>query len=257
MRRAARHTGVTLIEMMVVLLVIALLAGALTIGYGRLPSTALRREAVSIAAALRAAYDAAAASGAYHRIELDLDAGTYRVERCEGKLEVRRAKDLKEELDRQKDEAEKAAQLAESAQNAAKSAPIGGAPAMTPEQLLLGIQATANPAIGGAGGQSGARCTPVRGELGKPQKLGGHPKVGFNRVWVAHLEDPAQHGKVTITFFPLGTAEKALIELATDPDNVFSIGLQPISGRIEMQQGQLKRPEDFMGTDATGQRTGS
>jgi hypothetical protein len=92
----------------------------------------------------------------------------------------------------------------------------------------------------------------MRGELGKEQKLGGHPRVAFSRVWVAHLEDPAAHGKVTITFFPLGTAEKAVIELATDEENRFSIALQPISGRIDMQQGEMHRPDDFLTTDAQG-----
>ena len=41
----------------------------------------------------------AAASGAYHRLILDLDEETYRVERCEGKVQVKRAKDIKEEKD--------------------------------------------------------------------------------------------------------------------------------------------------------------
>lgn len=246
----------TLIEIIVVLLVITLLAVAMTVGYGRLPATALKREAVHLAATLRAAYDGAAASGAYHRLIIDLDEGSYKVERCEGKLEIKRAHDLKEEMDRMKEEAEKAAKLAQDAQNAAGQGPNGQP--ISPDALLLGL----NPAqpgakMGGSGGEATAKCSPMRGELGKVQKLGGHPKVGFSKVWVAHLEDPTAHGKVMIHFFPLGTAEKAVIELATDEDNRFSIALQPISGRIDMQQGALRRPDDFMTTDAAGNRTGT
>jgi hypothetical protein len=249
----------TLIEIMVVLLVITLVVGALAVGYNRLPATALKSEAVHVASALRAAYDGATASGAYHRMVLDLDEGTYRVERCEGKLQVRRARDVNEEMDRIKDEAEKAARIAQDAENAAKNAAAGGGQAtppgyLSPDQLLLGIQATASPSIGGAGGQSGAHCEPMRGEIGKPQKLGGHPRVAFSRVWVGHLEEPVQRGQVTITFMPLGTVEKAVIELSTDPENLFSIGVHPISGRIEMMQGQMRRPEDFLNTDAMGSR---
>jgi type II secretory pathway pseudopilin PulG len=246
----------TLIEMIVVLLIIVLLAGALTIGYGRLPATALKREAVHVAATLRAAYDGAAASGAYHRLVIDIDEATYKVERCEGKLVIQRARDVKEEMESMKAAAEKAAQLAADAQAQAGQGP-GGTP-LSPDAMLLGIvgqaQPGANAAIGGAGGEATARCVPMPGPFGKAQKLGGHPQVGFSRVWVGHLEDPAQHGKVMIHFFPLGTAEKAIIELGTDADNLFTIALQPISGRIDMQQGALARPEDFFTTDATGSR---
>lgn len=242
----------TLIEMIVVLLIIVLLAGALTIGYGRLPATALKREAVHVAATLRAAYDGAAASGAYHRMVIDIDEATFKVERCEGKLTIQRAHDVKEEMEQMKAAAEKAAQLAADAQSQAGQGP-GGAP-QSPDAMLLGILGQGQPggAIGGSGGEATARCVPMPGPFGKAQKLGGHPQVGFSRVWVGHLEDAAQHGKVMIHFFPLGTAEKAIIELGTDSDNLFTIALQPISGRIDMQQGALARPEDFFTTDATG-----
>jgi len=257
-RSRPRQSGVTLIEIMVVLLIIALVTAALAIGYNRLPATALKNEAVHVAAALRAAYDGATASGAYHRMILDLDEGTYRVERCEGKVQVRRSRDQKEELDHQKEEAEKAARLAQEAETAQKNAAAAGpqgAANLSPEALLVGIQTTATPSIGGAGGESGAHCEPMRGEIGKAQHLAGHPKVSFSRVWVAHLEEPVQRGQVTITFFPLGTVEKAVIELSTDPENAFSITVQPISGRIEMMQGQMRRPEDFLNTDAVGTHT--
>jgi prepilin-type N-terminal cleavage/methylation domain-containing protein len=252
MPRRPRQNGLTLIEIMVVLLVIALLSGALTAGYQRLPQTALKREAVHLAATLRGAYDAAAASGATHRMTFDLDKGTYSVERCEGKVEVKRSKDLQEELDRQKEEAEKAARLADEAQNQMHIGP--NQQPTSPEALLLGMTQVPGQAVGGAGGQAAAKCAPMRGELGKPYELGAHPVVKLSRVWVGHLDEPARQGKVTVHFFPLGTAEKAVIELAVDEDNAFSIQLQPISGRIDMLPGAAKRPEDFMSTDATGNR---
>jgi prepilin-type N-terminal cleavage/methylation domain-containing protein len=239
-RTNGRQDGVTLMEIMVVLLILGLLASAMTIGYGRLPSTALRREGLRVAGALRSAYDGAAASGALHRVLLDLDDGTFRVERCEGKIELRRSRDLKEEVEREKFEAEKAQLVAQ---------------VQTPDVMLQGMLAGAGQSVGGAGGASGAKCTPMRGDMGKLQTLAGHPKVSFASVWVAHIEEPTEHGKLTINFFPLGTAEKAVVQLATDPENVFSIAVHPLTGRIDLAQGALKRPEDFMTTDATGART--
>jgi prepilin-type N-terminal cleavage/methylation domain-containing protein len=238
--RARRENGVTLIEIIVVLLVIALVTAALTVGYGRLPATVLKHEAVHIAAVVRSAYDRATTSGALHRVVLDLDEGSYHVERCEGKIELRRSRDVKEEAERQRDEAERA-ELAAQLQ--------------TPDSVLKGMLKDAGQTVGGSAGTAAAKCTPVSGDMGKPTKLGGHPKVSFGKVYVGHLEEPAQKGKVTINFFPLGTAEKAIIQLAVDEENVFSIAIHPLSGKIDMAQGAMSRPDDFMANDATGNRT--
>lgn len=241
--RARSNRAVTLIEMIVVLAVIGLMAVALTIGYGRLPATALKREAVHLAAILRSGYDRATASGAHHRLIVDLEKGSYRLERCEGKLDVRRSRDLREEMDRKQADAEKAAQ-----------AQANEAVQTSPEALLAGLTQSTGRTIGGAGGSGATKCAPVKGDMGKPNFLGGHPKVAFDKVWVGHLEEPAKGGEVTINFFPLGTAEKAVIVLATDEENKFSIMLQPLSGRIDMTQGELRRADDFMAVDAAGER---
>src|SRR5688572_4371927 len=99
-------------EMLVVLAVIALLAMGLTAGYARLPSTALKREATRLAAFVRTAYDRATASGAHHRMVIDFAEGSYAVQRCEGKVQLRKVRDLKEEVERRRLEAEKAALVA-------------------------------------------------------------------------------------------------------------------------------------------------
>src|SRR5258706_9807181 len=96
-RQTPTERGVTLLEILVVLLVVALLAGALTVGYGRLPPTAMKREATRIAAALRTAYDPAAAAGQHHRLVIDLGEGPFFLARCEGPIELRRSRDLPEE----------------------------------------------------------------------------------------------------------------------------------------------------------------
>jgi hypothetical protein len=57
-----------------------------------------------------------------------------------------------------------------------------------------------------------------------------------------------------IHFFPAGTTEKAVLVLATDEDNKFSIALAPLNGRIAMAQGELRSADDFMTTDAAGER---
>ncbi len=238
-RPSPSQSGITLLEMLVVLAVIAMLAGALTASYARLPGTALRREAVRLAAVLRTAYDRATASGEHHRVVLDLDAGTFFVERCEGKVQVRKVRDLQEEVERRRLEAEKQALVAN---------------LQSPAALLDTIIGDAGQKLGGSGGQAGASCAPIKGEMGKKQKLGGHPKVSFSRVFVAHLEQPATAGVVTLNYFPLGTAERSVIELGVGDEDHFSIAVRPLSGRIEMQPGEWKDVDEAVFEDAEGKK---
>jgi type II secretory pathway pseudopilin PulG len=228
----SREAGITLMEILVVMAVIALLAGGLSFGYQRLPGTALKREAVKMAGVLRTAYDRATASGAHHRVAIDIDEGTYAIERCEGKVQVRKVRDLQEEVERQRKEAERSAQIA-------------GTEA--PGALLDAI-------VSDAGQKHGvAACRPVSGPMGKRQPLGGRPKVSFSKIHVAHLEEPATDGQVLINFFPLGTAERAVIVLGVGEEEHFSVAVRPLSGRIDMQPGEWRDVEAALREDAEGE----
>jgi len=241
LRRSATQSGITLMEMLVVLAVIALLAMGLSAGYARLPSTALKKEAVRLAAFVRTAYDRATASGAHHRLVIDFTEGTYAIERCEGKVQVRKVRNLVEEVERKRLEAEKQALVA-NLQNAGS--------------LLATMVGDAGQKVGGASGTTGAACEPIRGEMGKKQKLSGRPKVSFSRVFVAHLEEPADSDQVTINFFPLGTAERAVIELGVgeNGEDKFSIVVRPLSGRVEMKQGEWRDADETVREDAEGEK---
>lgn len=239
MARGSTERGLTLLEILVVLAIFGLLVGALTIGYARLPGTALKREAVKIAAAMRTAYDRATASGAHHRIVIDVKEGTFRVERCEGKVTLRKVRDLKEEVERQRQEAERQARLAGS---------------QSQDELLDAVVKDAGEKLGGSGGGAAASCGPITGEFGRKQTLGGTPKVSFRRVFVAHLQEPASEGEVTLNFFPLGTAERAIVELAVGEDELFSIAMRPLSGRIDMQPGEWRGVEETIREDAEGKQ---
>ncbi len=229
-----RHSeaGLTILEMLVFLAILVLVTGALSVGYTRLPQTALKREAVKIAATLRSAFDRATASGAHHRVVLDLGEGTFFIERCEGRIQVRKSRNLEEENERVKLEAEKDAQLAGS---------------QSPDEVLNMMMKDAGQKMG-----STMSCEPAAGGLGKKQKLGGRPQVTFSRVHVAHLEEPARTGAVTLNFFPLGTAERAVIVLGVGEEDFFSLAVHPLSGRIEMSQGEWKDVEETLLEDAEG-----
>jgi len=85
--------GFTVLELLVVLGIIGMLTAGLVIGGRRIRKSDLRSAAGRVAATLRFAFDRAAATGAHHRVVIDLDAGQLHVERCEGKLRLRRGQE--------------------------------------------------------------------------------------------------------------------------------------------------------------------
>jgi hypothetical protein len=73
-------------------------------------------------------------------------------------------------------------------------------------------------------------------------------------VWVQHLRDPVTSGMVAIHFFPLGSAEKAIVEIG-DGSKTFSVVVWGLTGRVELQDGAIRDPDDFLYRDAEGEES--
>jgi hypothetical protein len=154
---------------------------------------------------------------------IDLDQAAYRVERCEGQVRIRRGKDKDDSPD---------AGPAEPVLTAAD--PIGGS-------------------IGGAAGARTATCAPAEGELGKPHPIRTKRGVKVNRVYVGHLDDPVTEGQVVLNFFPMGYAERAVIELVNGDGDTLAIVIHPASGRVEVKDAATWRgAEDYVRRDDEG-----
>lgn len=237
----------TLVEMM---LVLALLAGAFVLiagGMRRLNKTDLRDETVRIAALMRSAYNMAAFSGVHHRVVFDLENQTFRIEACPGEQKLYRTEEepvpdeeaikaLMDKLQKRPDPTSE--QVTEI---------IG---AETPEQATEAAAALEGVQIGLA------RCevpkTPNnhadgRGNIRKIRGDG----VRIKAIHVAHLEDPVTDGEVSINFFPLGTAEKAVIEMADDHDNEMVLLVHRLTGIVQWKRGDFD-PDDHMRRNAMG-----
>jgi general secretion pathway protein H len=240
-----KQRGMTLLEILVVLAILGLVTAILVWGLGRAGKLELRADAGKLAAALRQGFDRAAATGAHHRVVLDLDRETFLLERCEGKVRLRRTTDEAKAAEQE----EVAAQIVKlkAELEAAASAPLGGAgPGGVPGTAVDTPPPEATEAVGQAG------CAPVAGKQGKPQALHKGHQIDLKRVFVSHLEKPAEEGKVTVNFFPLGRAEKAVLEVAQGAE-LFSLVVQPLTGRVQILVGEWKHPEEFVEEDATGE----
>ena len=59
------------------------------------------------------------------------------------------------------------------------------------QSLVAGATAQAGETVGGGAGEAGTSCQPVKGEMGKPQKLHKNRGIAVTRLYVSHLDDPA------------------------------------------------------------------
>jgi hypothetical protein len=70
--------------------------------------------------------------------------------------------------------------------------------------------------------------------------------VKFQEVWVQHKHDSTKKGDVAIYFWPNGSAEKAVIELANNDGDVRTIMVHGLTGRIQQKTGKLEDIDSHM-----------
>ena len=215
---------------------------------------------VEMAAVMRRTSQLAQTSGSLYRVVFDLGATdserqTYRVEVCAGGPA---ALSKTPELPDQGEDAKKRA-VEDAKQRLQTTVPQGALPTGgggldeegREEEMALAL---AN--------QLGARrsCTVSAELFGDPDGKGTVRAVVNERgarikqVWVQHLEDPVSHGLVAVHFFPSGSAEKAIFEVG-DGRNTFTVLVHGLTGRVEVRDGALRDPDDFLLRDATGEET--
>jgi prepilin-type N-terminal cleavage/methylation domain-containing protein len=250
-RRARRRDGggfergMTLLEVLIVLAVIALLMILATMAVRSVARNPLREDTLDIAATLRSAAELSAQSGIHHRVVFDLEKQTYQIEACPERIALHRD-DEEKKVD---------AEVLESIPKPQPGTPSDVTSEITesedPAQALAQSAALHGIQIGGA------RCSAPVGADGKPDARGGAHEVqsakgvSIRRLDVAHLREGVSTGTASINFFPLGYAEKAVIELSNKNDEVFTIIVHGLTGQVEVRDSAID-PEEYMRRDAAG-----
>jgi len=208
---------------------------------------------VELTGVMRRTTQLASASGQLYRIVFDLDAQTYRVEVCEGGPAAI-SKDPEQKPVESSPEAKQRAvedakqRLASMPQSVT---PPAGASDADAEAMALALT-----------GQLAARrtCTVSPDFTGDPNGKPGVRAIDPNRsaklksVYVQHLRDPVTTGLVAVHFFPLGSAEKAIVEIG-DGSKTFSVVVWGLTGRVELQDGAIAQPDQFLYRDAEGEES--
>lgn len=256
--RGVAGRGLTVLEIMIVIAIIGMLSYLAYSGFRTLTSAALVEDTNDLGGVMRRAPVLALEGGVPVRVVLDLDKQAYWVEACVGDPTMTR-----DERERQVDAATVAKEL-EQAQDRLSTLPAGQLKADTPEQAAQFAAALAGQAVGGR------ICYPIDqlphelAQLGKVwsgdstgrelrRKLQTGRDVKFKEVWVQHLEDSVTSGQVSISYFPSGRAEKAIVTLG-DGRSTHSIYLHGLTGRVEILDGAPRDPEDHLMRNAKGEQ---
>lgn len=213
-----RQRGLTLIEVVIAIALVAVLTGSLLFGRNMLVGSRMKAAATLIVSSVRFGLTRANATGKPARLVLDFEKQQVSIEESSTSLMLR----------------EKG------------NDPSGGAMPATSaeakvraesERIIEGPRA-ARPSFAKLSGVSGAIE-----ELSAGRPLG--EGVELVRVRTEHDEQEISEGRAYIYFWPGGTTERAIVQLkkAGDKDAALTVVLSPLTGRAKIERGAVDFPE--------------
>jgi len=244
---ARAHRGMTVLELMIVL---AIIGGGFVLvrsGFRLLTKADLVENATELSALMRRTGQLAIEHGDMHRIVLDLDTQIYVVEVCQGATTIVRNEAVKEDPEEKK-------RALERGKDRLIGLPADAFAAGDPEEATKRATAISGHHI------ADRTCVPatdtVSGDAtgkGWVRKLSVAKGIKFKEVWVQHRDDSLTKGQVAIYFWPVGSSEKAVVEI-TDGTEVFSVLVNGLTGAVELKDGVLKDVNDHMLRNVMGDK---
>jgi len=203
---------VTLVEVLIVIVLIALLAGATVFGSGMLRSSRLRAGSTLIASAVRLGLARSNNSGHPTRLVLDLDQDRVLLEEATGSRMLRE-----------------------------KTAPAGGAEAAT--QAEQAAKAESDRILDGPqAARASFRPVATFAETPEGRELGAG--VDLVSVQTEHDEDPISSGRAYVYFWPGGMTERAHVQLKqVGSDSALTVMVSALTGRTRIEKGLVDFPE--------------
>jgi hypothetical protein len=244
----------TLIEILIVIALIGVIFWAFGPGLNSITKFDLRSDATRVAAAMRTAADRAAASATFHRVVIDLDEDTFVVEECKGSVKMVRSVDearaqeqaglLAQAEAMARLQAEKVKEEASGEGLASNDSGMIGEATEAGQQLKKLQDMASTDSVGASA--AAMQCSRAKRTGDRNASLSKKKKISFKQVWVSHLEKPVTEGQVTINFLPTGRGERAIVIIEDGNGSALSLELHGLTGRVEIHEGELDRPEDVL-----------
>ena len=215
--------GMTLIEIMIVIALIALLLGTVVFGSGLFGGANRRAAATLIVVGVRKGLAQANTTGKPVRLTLDLSAGRMVLEQASSKQALLGGEQEEEEVE----------------------------PKDAAAEILADAEAMADQILSGGGKHDpGFSPVDVLGQDGDgPGRFVGS-NVKILKVQTEHDEEPIVSGLAYIYFWPGGVTERAIVQLAqVGDDDGLTVEISPLTGRADIKRGLIELPEELFDVD--------
>lgn len=218
------QAGITLIEVLVVMSLVALVVGSATIGFRTLIKSDLRTSASKMAATIRYLFDRASTTGKVHRLVLDMEKGRYWAEVSDDRFIMDGGRETAETRERL------ARKLAKESEDAKKRAEErAGLDEMRARYMMNEFR------------PKRAQFNTFREMVVKPQDVKGGGVI--MDVFTPRLAEPLAAGRGYVYFFPLGMSEAAIIHLADKSrESKYSLIVHPLTGRVQIKNTYVDPP---------------
>jgi general secretion pathway protein H len=224
MKRRATE-GMTLIEVVVVVVIVALAFSGLSFSLGALTRTNLKSGAVKLASAARFAHYRAVIQGTTVRIAFDLPGNTFSVEEARGQIALARADDERRKQG-----------LEEGGTEIVAVDPWSAAKSRMDQALKPNLGTSPFGPLETPSGASSTKYTNIA--LGR--------RVQIVKLIVPHEPTPLEQGKGSVHFFPGGITEHAVIQLSDGGEGRFSVELHPLTGKAKIH-AEAYEPDSLLG----------
>jgi general secretion pathway protein H len=221
--------GLTLVELLIVIALIAVLGGTVLMGPGMLEGSRLKSAATLIVSGVRVGIARASTTGHPTRLVFDLDNGKLILEEADSSVLLR-------------EHTKEASSGAAAANDLEKKAQAES------ERILQGPRAPR------------ATFRAVPGFNSSPDESGPARSLGsgvqFISVQTEHDDEPRSSGRAYLYFFPGGTTERAAVQLKRrGDDGGLTVSISGLTGRAKIERGRVDLPAPRGDGDGEGERS--
>lgn len=212
--------GLTLIEVLVVMAIVAIIMGAVVVGSGQLASSRLRHSSTMIAGAIRVGFSRASATSKSVRLVMDFEKSEIWLEEGSQPMLVQ-SKDI-------------------TGTGGAAAATTAEKEALEEGGRILKGPTAPRAAFTEISPMGLAASEPGKGH--KPLERG----IKFRMVQTGHDEEPRKEGRAYLYFWPGGQTERAAIQLkvgeANADEDAITLMVAPLTGKVTVKNGAVDLP---------------